>query len=111
MNPNYPLPLKLYPIKDNFISLHQFLKSVYKESKESYAGGVSFFKQLFETNDKNSCNTNIFTLPINNFLKDLSQIEQEFHTEHVKNGGYCLCLQGRVLREEEILSQPMEENY
>jgi hypothetical protein len=75
MNITYPLPLKLYPIEDNFISLNNFLKTVYSEKKDVHEQRVSFFKGVFETNDKMRYHSNVH-LPVNNFLKDFSQIEE-----------------------------------
>lgn len=111
MNTTYPFPFKLFPIKDNFISLHSFLKTVYTEKKDSHVQRISLLKGLFEVNDKVTYCANIFTSTVNNFLKDLSQIEDEFRNEHLKAGGYCICMQGKVLSDEEVLSLQMEENY
>ncbi len=110
MNNIYPFPIKPDPVKDNFISLHNFLKGVYSDVKEYHAEGVSLFKGLFEAN-VNSCSASIFKSPINNFLKDLSQFEKEFRYEHLNCGGYFLCMEGKVLNENEVLSLQMEENY
>lgn len=107
---SYPLPLKLYSIEDNFISLHNFLKGVYHEKKDSHEQRISFFKGVFETNDKMGRHPNA-TLPVNNFLKDFSQIEEEFKNEHLNSGGYCIYMEGKVLSDQEVLSLPMEENY
>ena len=110
MNLTYPLPLKLYPIEENFISLHNFLKGVYTQKEDPRDQRMSFFKGLFESNDKVGRHPNA-SLPVNNFLKDFSQIEEEFRDEHLKTGGYCICLEGRVLSDQEVLSLQMEENY
>ena len=110
MTTSYPLPLKLYSIEDNFISLHNFLKGVYREKKDSHEQRISFFKGVFETNDKVDRHANA-DLPVNNFLKDFKQIEEEFKNEHLSAGGYCIHLEGRLLSDQEVLSRPMEENY
>ncbi len=111
MNNIYPFPIKPDPVKDNFISLHNFLKDVYSDVKEYHVEGVSRFKGLFEANDNLTCNANIFKSSVNNFLKDLCQIEKEFCNEHLKCGGYFLSMEGKVLNENEVLSLQMEENY
>jgi hypothetical protein len=54
---------------------------------------------------------NLLTLPVNNFLKDLSQIERDFEAELKKNNEYCVCLNGKMIPANEVLSMPMEENY
>ncbi len=111
MNAIYPFPLKLYPIKDNFISLHNFLKNIYSEKKECLTGGISLLKGLFEATDKIACYANIFITPVNNFLKDLSQMEEDFRNQHLNAGGYFIYMEGKLLNEKEVLSLPMEENY
>ena len=50
-------------------------------------------------------------LPVNNFLKDISQIEKEF-----ENGGriqhdFRLCIGGQMLPASDVLKMDMEENY
>ena len=111
MNAIYPFPLKLYPLKDNFISLHNFLKGVYSKKNENHAEGISLFKGLFEATDKIACYANIFKSPVNNFLKDLYQIEEDFRNQYLKADGYFIYMEGKMLNEKEVLSLPMEENY
>ena len=50
-------------------------------------------------------------LPVNNFLKDITQIEAEFQQELIKESGQFICMEGKMIPVEEVLSQPMEENY
>jgi hypothetical protein len=93
-------------------SLYDFIKNSYNEQKEKINEGVSFLKEgLSDVIDKTRSYVNIFTFPINNFLKDFTQIEEEFKKETTKNEQYCICLEGEMVSESEVLSRPMEENY
>jgi len=54
---------------------------------------------------------NNFTRPVNNFLKDPTEIEKELVEEIAKTKEFCICMNGRYVPVSEILSMPMEENY
>ena len=80
------LPLKLSTVTENMISIHDYLKSSYNEKKEWLAESIAFFK-------------------------DLAQMEEEFRQELLNKSEYCICLEGEMLTEKDILTRSMEENY
>ena len=80
------LPLKLSNVTENMISIHDYLKNSYNEKKEWLAESIAFFK-------------------------DFAQMEEEFRQELLNKNEYCICLEGEMLSEKDILSRSMEENY
>jgi hypothetical protein len=50
-------------------------------------------------------------LPVNNFLKDHTQIETELIAEKTKDPGQFMLLDGQLVPVDQVLSRPMEENY
>ena len=80
------LPLKLSNVTENMISIHDYLKNSYNEKKEWLAESIAFFK-------------------------DFAQMEEEFRQELLNKNEYCICLEGEMVSEKEILSRSMEENY
>ena len=80
------LPLKLSTVTENMLSFQDFLKNSYNEKKEWLAESIAFFK-------------------------DFAQMEEEFRQELLSRNEYCICLEGEMVSEKEILSRPMEENY
>ena len=80
------LPLKLSTVTENMLSIQDFLKNSYNEKKEWLAESIAFFK-------------------------DFAQMEEEFRQELMNRNEYCICLEGEMVSEKEILSRPMEENY
>lgn len=92
-------------LKDNMLSIHSFLRESYNSARKQWNNGVSFFKDEF------SSAANIaggylhrMILPVNNFLKDISQIETELLDEVQKNSGI-------VPPEMAAATSPGEENY
>jgi hypothetical protein len=69
--------------------------------------GSSFFKENLQF--RNEISTSGFESPVNNFLKDRIEINQEFR--QAKRHEFCLCLDGRMVTASEILDMRMEENY
>ena len=86
MKSPFPFPVKFTAVTDSMISLHDFLKTSYKEQKALITESVAFFK-------------------------DLAQMEEEFRQELANKNEYCICLEGEMVSETEVLSRPMEENY
>ena len=80
------LPLKLSTVTENMLSIQDFLKNSYNEKKEWLADSIAFFK-------------------------DFAQMEEEFRQEIMNRNDYCICLEGEMVSEKEILSRSMEENY
>ena len=112
MSPKYPFPVSLNAVSEGFNSLHDFLKHTYQDQKDKLSECVGIFKDgLTEAyNVTSSCVTSVM-LPINNFIKDLTQMEEEFRQEHLKNEGQYICLEGQMIHRAEVISLPMEENY
>ena len=79
------------------------------EKRKELAVGLSFFKE--DLSERTGRYIDHVTLPINNFLKDITQIEKEFEQEISKSGEYCICLDGKMIPASEVLSRSMEENY
>ena len=99
-------------MNDNRMTINSFIKESYKQAKKQVGNSVSFIKEEFSfIYDKTSICLNRMALPVNNFLKDLTQIESEFQQELNKESGQFMYLQGKIVPVEEVLSQPMEENY
>jgi len=82
----FPFPVKLTAVSESMNSLHDFLKTSYNEKKEWLAESIAF-------------------------LKDFTQMEEEFQQELTKKSEFCICIEGEMLSENEVLSRPMEENY
>ena len=80
------LPLKLSNVTENMLSIHDFLKNSYNEKKEWLAESIAFFK-------------------------DFTQMEEEFRQELLNKNEYCICLEGEMVTEKDILTRSMEENY
>jgi len=80
------LPIKLSTVTENMLSIQDFLKNSYNEKKEWLAESIAFFK-------------------------DFAQMEEEFRQELMNRNEYCICIEGEMLSEKDILSRPMEENY
>ena len=80
------LPLKFSNVTENMLSIHDYLKNSYNEKKEWLAESIAFFK-------------------------DFAQMDEEFRQELLNRNEYCICLEGEMVSEKEILSRPMEENY
>ena len=80
------LPFKLSTVTENMISIHDYLKNSYSEKKEWLTESIAFFK-------------------------DFAQMEEEFRQELLNKNEYCICLEGEMLSEKDILTRSMEENY
>ena len=81
-----PFQVKLNTVSESMISLGDFLKTSYNEKKEWLAESIAF-------------------------LKDFTQMEEEFRQELTKRNEFVICLEGEMMSENEVLSRPMEENY
>ena len=95
------------------MSINTFLKDSYSQAKKQLEGGVSFIKEEFSVlYDKTGHYLNKMVLPVNNFLKDLTQIEAELLHEVSKESPQLICLNGEMVPIEQVLSlNQMEENY
>jgi hypothetical protein len=82
----FPFPVKLTAVTESMVTLQQFFKDSYKEQKEWLADSIAF-------------------------IKDLSQMDEDFRRELNNKNEYRICLEGEMVSEKELLSRPMEENY
>jgi len=98
-------------IPDN-LTIHTFIHSSYNQAKKQIHDGASFIKEELTTiyDIAGNCLQKI-VLPVNNFLKDLSQIESELRQEVSKESAHLICLNGKLIPFDQALTQPMEENY
>ncbi len=100
-------------LNENKLTINSFLKSSYNHAKKGLEDGVSFIKDEFSAiYDKTGQYLNKMVLPVNNFLKDLTQIEAELLQEVSKESEQYICLNGEMVSVEQVLSSHvMEENY
>jgi len=56
-------------LRENRISINTFLRESYAIAKQQIQGNIDAFKDEIRT---------FITLPINNFLKDITQMDQDF---------------------------------
>jgi hypothetical protein len=112
MSTKYPFPVSLEAVSEGINSLHDFLKHTYHDQKVKLSECVDIFKDgLTEAyNVTSSCVSSVM-LPINNFIKDLTEMEEEFRQEHLKSESQYICLEGQMIPRSEVISLPMEENY
>jgi hypothetical protein len=97
-------------LKENMSSIRSFLKDSYSNAKKNIHDGVSFFKDEFSTlYNKTGTYINQMMLPVNNFVKDLSQIDTELQQQ--KSNDPAASGHGHLVPIEEALRSPMEENY
>ena len=75
--------------------------------------GFSFLREgLHDAIDRTGdCFSNHIVTPVNNFIKDLTQMEQEFKKVQESENEFRLCINGQYLTAREVLNLPMEENY
>jgi hypothetical protein len=106
-------------LSENKKTIHSFLSDSYSQAKKQIGegmhliqDGMSFIKDEFSAiYDKTGQYLNRMALPVNNFLKDLTQIEQELLNEISKDSQQLVSMDGRLVPVEQVLAQPMEENY
>lgn len=99
----------------NSVPMNSKLKHSYDQAKKHFQDGVNVIQgsitvikdEFLGIYDKATSYMNKMALPVNNFLKDLSQIEAEFKAELSSNTfGPC-----GIIPIEEALKRPMESNY
>lgn len=106
---NTALSLNPETINGNQQTLQSFLSEYSSEPKHFLKEGTSFIKE--ELNSLYLIAENHLQkmiLPINNFLKDMVQLEQEIEYESKKQCG--LVCEGNFVPLEQALKSPMEEN-
>ncbi len=96
------------------LSMHSFIMESYSHTKKHIEQGVSYLKKEISGFREKSegCFSNIL-LPVNNFLKDLSQIDNELELERKKELLRCSpYLEGYNAAIADWFSpESMEENY
>ena len=71
-------------LTENMQAIHSFLRESYDTAKKQWDDGVSFFKDEFSTlRNRTGTYLNRIVLPVNNFLKEVDQIDSELKTEKV----------------------------
>lgn len=96
----------------NLNAIHDFVKKSVQEKKHVISEGLSHFKEGISTAlAETKSYASLLTLPVNNLLKDISQMEREFREELIKEKEYCICLNGKMVPASQVLAMPMEENY
>ena len=94
------------------ISLQDFLKKSYSSAVHRVQDGVSYIKdELYEMYSQTGYYLDQMALPVNNFLKDFTQIETELSAEINNPGHHFLAMDGKLVPAEQVLNRPMEENY
>ncbi|MES2849825.1 MAG: hypothetical protein V4685_12265 [Bacteroidota bacterium] len=97
----------------NIEAVHHYFKNTLSETKKEISEGFTSFKEGIsdKLNKTGAYIKNDLVLPVNNFIKDVTQIEKEFEAERRNNGEYCICIEGKMVPADEVLKMPMEENY
>ncbi|RYD79342.1 MAG: hypothetical protein EOP53_09815 [Sphingobacteriales bacterium] len=93
--------LKFHSSADNDNSLSSNIQSGLSMLREGLNNAID------KTGD---CIGNIVT-PVNNFLKDFTQIDHEFKQVQQAEHEFRICLNGRFVTASDVLQMPMEENY
>ena len=116
-----PLTSSVQPevLQENKMTINSFLKQSYEQAKKQVEGGVSFIQDGVSFikeelsvfyHETGQC-LNKMALPVNNFLKDLTQIETELLQEVSKESAHYLLMNGEMVPVEKVLAMPMEENH
>ena len=106
-------------LDENKVTINSFLKGSYNQAKKQLGDGVhfiqdgaSFIKDEFSSfYHETGYYLNKMVLPVNNFLKDFTQIEMEFQQEISQESTQLISLNGMMVPVEQALALPMEENY
>lgn len=117
--PNHEQDTVNQPAEENKISLQDFLKQSYNQAKKQIEtgihrvqDGVTYLKEeISEMYSHSGYYFSQMALPVNNFLKDFSQIDTELSQEISKDAMQFMTLDGKLVPIDQVLSRPMEENY
>src|SRR5687768_13854325 len=94
------------------VSLQDFIKISYSNALNRVQDGVSYIRdEITEMYQHSGYYIDQMVLPVNNFLKDLTQIDSELSQETGKESTHFLSLDGQLVPAEQVLNRPMEENY
>ncbi len=97
----------------NIDAVQHYIKNTFNETRKEISDGLTSFREGLtdRLNKTGAYIKNDLVLPVNNFIKDIAQIESEFAAEQKNNAEYCICIEGKMIPAEEVLKMPMEENY
>ncbi len=107
-------------LEDNKQTIHSFLSESYSSAKKHLDDGVQLIHDGFSAikdefssmYGKTGEYLTRMASPVNNFLKDFSQIENEMLAEFSKAGSQpMMSMDGQLIPVEQVLKRPMEENY
>ena len=106
-------------LDENKMTIHSFLRQSCNQAKKQWEEGISFiqdgvifFKEEFSAiYDKTGQYIDRMLLPVNNFLKDIKQIDSELKQEICKESPGLMYLNGKIVTVDHALSQSPEENY
>jgi hypothetical protein len=106
-------------LKENMQTIHSFLKQSYDEAKQQLENGVGFLQdrasflkdELSAFYQGSGQCLNRMLLPVNNFVKDLQQIDLDLKKEMSIESPHTLLMDGEMVPVEKVLTMPMEENY
>lgn len=69
-------------LTENMQAIHSFLRQSYDTAIKQWDDGVSFFKDEFSTlRTRTGTYLNRIVLPVNNFLKEVDQIDSELKSD------------------------------
>lgn len=95
------------------LSLNQNESLTDNRLTDNLQSGISFLKEgISDAIDKTGeCISQRIVNPVNNFLKDLTQMDREFKKVQETETEFRLCINGQYMAASDILQMPMEENY
>jgi hypothetical protein len=100
------------PSQNEPSSKPNFLQRSYSNTVTRVQDGVSYIRgEITEMYNHSTYYLEQMALPVNNFLKDFTQIDSEFSQETSKDPTHFMALDGKLIPVEQILSRNMEENY
>lgn len=103
---DYCLPMQLGLLTENIEKVKNKISNVIDEKREMISENFSYFKS-----ELSQIAVKVIPLPVNNFLKELSDFERDFRNEVMNRNEFLIMLDGELVTESEVLSRPMEENY
>lgn len=98
---------------DNLVALNSAIRQSYSQAKKHLQDGITVIKDEFiGIYDRANSYFNIIAHPVNNFLKDLTQIDAEFMYELNKESiQFTAVAQTNIVPIEQAMKGKMEENY
>lgn len=98
--------MQLGLLTENIEKVKNKISNVIDEKREMISENFSYFKS-----ELSQIAVKVIPLPVNNFLKELSDFERDFRNEVMNRNEFLIMLDGELVTESEVLSRPMEENY